>query len=172
MSWFVGVGVFLVCLVGAVAGLGAVLPRDHVASRSIRLDASREAVWQAITDHPNAPSWRTALQAVERGADDGGHAVWREIDHRGDALPLATVEEMPPTRLVRRIADPTLPFGGTWTYDLADEGPGCRITITEHGEVRHVIYRFVSRFVLGHTATIDAYLGDLGRKFGASAAPE
>lgn len=172
MSWYVTVGLFLVCLVAVVAGVGSVLPRGHVASRSIRLPASRAAVWQVITDHANAASWRTGLTAVARGPDDDGKAVWREIDRRGDALALATLEEVPPGRLVRRIADPALPFGGTWTYDLTDEGQGCRVTITEHGEVRHVIYRFVSRFVLGHTATIDVYLRDLGRKFGGSAAPE
>ena len=38
--------------------------------------------------------------------------------------------------------------------------------ITEDGEVYHPLYRFMSRFVFGHTTTIDRYLTDLGRKLG------
>ena len=65
-----------------------------------------------------------------------------------------------------RIADDTLPFGGTWTYELAPEGAGTRLTITEDGVVRNVVFRFLSRWVFSHTATLEKYLRALGRKFG------
>jgi hypothetical protein len=71
---------------------------------------------------------------------------------------------MAPQQFVSRIADPNLPFGGTWTIDLKPEGAGTRVTITEHGEVYNPIFRFMSRFVFGHTATIDAYLTALQRR--------
>ena len=35
--------------------------------------------------------------------------------------------------------------------------------ITENGEVYNPLFRFMSRFVFGHTATIDKYLEDLGQ---------
>ena len=42
----------------------------------------------------------------------------------------------------------------------AAEG-GSDLTITEDGEVHNVIFRFMSRFVFGHTATMDTFLNHL-----------
>jgi hypothetical protein len=77
----------------------------------------------------------------------------------------------PPRRLIGRIADPSLPFGGSWTYDVVREGAGSRVMITEDGVVRNPVFRFMSRFVFGHHATQEAYLRALGRKFGHDATP-
>ena len=76
---------------------------------------------------------------------------------------METVEA--PTKIVTRIADKTLPFGGSWTYDLSPDGGGTRLVITENGEVYNPLFRFMSRFVFGHTATIERFLTDLGRAF-------
>jgi hypothetical protein len=65
---------------------------------------------------------------------------------------------------VTRIADPSLPFGGTWTYDLKPQGSGTELTITEDGEVYNPIFRFMSKFVFSQTATIEAYQASLKRK--------
>ncbi len=51
-----------------------------------------------------------------------------------------------------------LPFGGTWTYELAPAGPtATRLTITEDGEVYSPIFRLVGRFFLGYDATLERY---------------
>ena len=60
-----------------------------------------------------------------------------------------------------RIADPELPFGGTWTYELKPEGTGTRLVITERGEVYNPIFRFMSRFVFSRTATMEKMVADL-----------
>jgi hypothetical protein len=70
-------------------------------------------------------------------------------------------ERQPPRRLVTRIADQSLPFGGTWTYELTPAGSGTRLTITEHGTVFNPVFRFMSRFVFGHAATIERFLKDI-----------
>jgi hypothetical protein len=77
------------------------------------------------------------------------------------------VEQAVPDRLlVGRIADANLPFGGSWTYELApDAGGRTTLTITEDGEVYNPIFRFMSRFVMGHDATIKQYLSDVGKRF-------
>jgi hypothetical protein len=68
--------------------------------------------------------------------------------------------------LVGRIADTNLPFGGSWTYELTPGAVGqTKLTITEDGEVYNPIFRFVSRFVMGHEATINRYLSDVGKRF-------
>ena len=80
------------------------------------------------------------------------------------------VESVAPSRWTTRIADPDLPFGGTWTYVITPlPDGGSTLTITEHGDVSNPIYRFVSRFVIGHTATLDKYLHSLAKKFGETA---
>jgi hypothetical protein len=71
-------------------------------------------------------------------------------------------------RHVDRIADPSLPFGGRWIYDLASDGSGTALTITEEGEVYNPVFRFVSRFIMGHTRTIDRYIADLQRASGTT----
>jgi hypothetical protein len=66
---------------------------------------------------------------------------------------------------VTRIADPNLPFGGTWTYEIRPGNGGATLTITENGEVYNVIFRLVSRLT-GHDKTIRIFETDLAKKFG------
>ncbi len=60
--------------------------------------------------------------------------------------------------LVVRIADLDLPFGGTWTYEIAPVAGGSTLTITEDGEIYNPIFRVMSRFVFGYESTMAAYL--------------
>ncbi len=48
----------------------------------------------------------------------------------------------------------------------AGDNTGTRLTITENGEVYNPIFRFMSRFVFGHTATMDQFLSDLKKRVG------
>lgn len=76
------------------------------------------------------------------------------------------MEETPPTRLVTRIADRNLPFGGAWTHEITPEPGGCLVKITEAGEIYNPIFRFMARFVFGYNGSIEAYLRALHKKFG------
>jgi hypothetical protein len=50
-------------------------------------------------------------------------------------------------------------FGGTWTIAIDTVLPsGSSVTITEDGWVANPIFRIVSRFVMGHHATMDGML--------------
>jgi hypothetical protein len=71
-----------------------------------------------------------------------------------------------------RIASDDLPFGGTWTYEIAAAEGGATLRITEDGFVKNAFFRFMSRFIFGHTATIEQYLKDLGKKFGEEVTPQ
>jgi hypothetical protein len=92
-----------------------------------------------------------------------GRPRWRERDRHG-TITYEVTESVPPGRLVTRIADDGLPFGGTWTYQVTPDAGGSTLTVTEDGVVRNPVFRFVSRFVTGHTATIDAYLTALAAR--------
>ena len=73
--------------------------------------------------------------------------------------------------MVTRITDKSLPFGGSWEYLVTSEGTGSRVQITERGEVYNPVFRFVSRFIMGHSATASAFLKALGAKFGGQVSP-
>ena len=162
----------LISFLIAVPLVGFVLPREHVVARIITLHQPPEAIWQAITDFDATPSWRPNVARIEQLSAQQGFAVWREHYQGGDALTFATVESVAPARLVREIADPDLPFGGRWVYEIAPIEDGSRITITEHGDVSNPVFRIVSRFFMDQTATVDQYLLDLGKKFGEVVTPQ
>jgi uncharacterized protein YndB with AHSA1/START domain len=158
----------LVALAAAVVLVGARLPRAHTATRSLRLRRSPEAVWAVLTDLDAYPTWRPGLRAITRLSDVDGRTRWREHDRHG-TVTFEVVAAEPPFRLVTRIADAGLPFGGGWTYAIEPTPDGSTLTVTEDGEVYNPVYRFVSRFVIGHTATIDRYLTALAGRFGEPA---
>jgi hypothetical protein len=45
---------------------------------------------------------------------------------------------------------------------------GVELTIREDGEVRNVIYRFLSKFVFGHRRSIDGFMADLRVRLASS----
>jgi hypothetical protein len=171
MRWVLGIAGALVALILLVYVIGLALPKSHVASASARYAAAPEAIWASLTDVAAFPQWRKDVTRVETLPDENGQRGWREYTTQG-AIAYRVEEWVPPRRLVSRIADRKLPFGGTWTYELAPAGSGTRLTITERGDIYNPIFRFVSRFVLGYTATMNGVLRALGAKHGETVTPE
>jgi uncharacterized protein YndB with AHSA1/START domain len=165
MRWlgFGAGGIALVVVVVVV--IGALLPVAHVATRSLVLPRSPSEVWSTMTDFAGLPSWRPGLKGVEVLPPRDGRVVFREDASYG-RVTYEVVEQEAPRRLVTRIADDSLPFGGRWIYVLEPEGDTTRVTITEEGSVKNPLFRFMSRFVFGHYASIDAYLAALRAKLG------
>ncbi len=89
-----------------------------------------------------------------------------EITRGGETITYELLDRVPARSLKRRIATDNLPYSGTWTYSLQPNGEGTVVRITEDGEVNNPVFRFMSRFVLGHTRTMDAYLRALGKATG------
>jgi uncharacterized protein YndB with AHSA1/START domain len=168
MKWILLVLIVLAAVAAVVALVGWRLPRSHDASRQASFSAPAEAVWTAITDVDAFPSWRTDVKTVQRLPDKDGRAVWVENGSSGK-LTLAVDRAEPPRLLVLRIADPDLPFGGTWTYEITPSPGGSSLTITEHGEIYNPVFRFMARFVFGYEATIATYLQALDARLRAGA---
>ena len=148
----------LVLLVVVVTAIGYALPRGHVASVETTLSATPPQVFARITDPARYGDWRKDVTQVEVLSSQP--LKWRE--HAGDdPITYEVVESRTPDRFVVRIADPDLPFGGTWTYELNPDGSGTRLVITERGEVYNPIFRFMSRFVFSKTATMEKFVASL-----------
>ena len=154
------VGGVLVALILLLIAIGYALPINHVATREASLAAPPERVFSVLRDVEKFPTWRSDVKSVEVLATTPA-LRWRERGDNDITFEMETVEA--PGKIVTRIVDKTLPFGGSWTYDLSPEGGGTKLVITENGEVYNPLFRFMSRFVFGHTATINKYLDDLGR---------
>lgn len=157
IGWIVG---SLVVLVVIVTAIGYMLPKAHSVSRTVRLPLTPEAAYALLIDVDKYPSWRPGVKSVTRQPDHDGKPAWTE-EVSGDRIPLRFEQMERPSILVARIADPSLPFGGTWTYRIAPEGSGSTVSITEDGEVYNPIFRFMSRFVFGHDATLEEFTRDL-----------
>ena len=150
---------------GVVYLVGARLPVSHVAARSAVVSAAPDSVFRLLADFSHHPAWRRTVSSVELLEPVNGRT--RFVEHSGsDALTFEVVESDPPRRLATRIVDEGLPFGGTWVIEVAPAEAGSRVTITEHGQVYSPVFRFVSRYVMGHTRTIDAYLASLVERLG------
>ena len=164
MGWLLIVVLAVVVAGAGVVGTGVALPEAHVARVRARIDQSPLEVFGAIRDVVGAKEWRTGMKRVEVLSREGEPLRWKEYGANG-AITFRREEVVPPTRLVYRIDDPTLPFGGRWIYELRPEGKGTLLEITEEGTVRNPVFRFMSRFVFGHYRTLEQYVRDLGRHF-------
>ena len=126
-----------------------------------------------MRDFAAAPTWRSDVKSIELLPPRDGGVCYRETTNHG-AITYRVLEDRPGEKLVTEIADKNLPFGGTWTFEFAETGANGSgsVRITERGEVKNVIFRFVARFVFGHTRTMETYLRDLGSKLGESTQPQ
>jgi uncharacterized protein YndB with AHSA1/START domain len=151
----------ILALIALVLVVGWTLPVRHQVSREATYAAAPDSLFATLVRVAAFPTWRSGIRRIEVLPAVAGHRSFREVGKDG-ALTYVVDEEVPPRRLVTRIADQNLPFGGRWTYELAPSGAGTTLRITEDGEVYNPVYRFVSRFVLGHATTINQFLKDLG----------
>ena len=161
----------LALIAGIVAVIGSRLPKPHVVSRSIFLHQSPQSVYGVVRDFGSAPKWRPDVKQMDVDAQPGRPVYFREVGKNG-TVNYELVEDVPAARMVTRIRDTDLGYSGQWIYAFAAENGGTRVTITEDAEVSNVLFRFMSRYVFGHTATIDSYLTALAKHFGEEATPQ
>lgn len=162
--------VLLLASILVVVLVGYALPVNHVAARAIVLHQKPAEVFALISNFKDEPSWRSDVQQVEMLPDQDGHARFREKSANG-SLTMLVLEATPPLRMVTQIDGKNLPFGGRWIFEIVPDAAGCRLNITERGEIYNPVFRFVSRFVIGYTGTLNSYLSSVARKFGEASNP-
>ena len=160
----------ILVIVGLVLVIGAMLPRQHRATREIILNRSPREIYTVARDFGSAPSWRRNLLQVEWPEPVNGLVRFRELSKDG-SVTYEVVQDGPGEKLVTRIVDRDLGYSGSWTYEFLPAEHGAHVRITEDGDVSNILFRFVSRFVLGHTSTLDSYLLALGEKLGENVTP-
>jgi uncharacterized protein YndB with AHSA1/START domain len=150
----------LVGLALLVTITGFLIPLEHQATVSARFEARPEVVFGVIADVERYPEWRSDVEQLEMLSETGEPVRFRV--HGGQGVITYVVEESVRPSLLRvRIADDSLPYGGTWTYVLQPLDNGTSVTITENGEVYNPLYRLIAAVGFSQTATIQRYLTDL-----------
>jgi hypothetical protein len=140
MKWMLFAGAALVALIAIVAIIGSMLPRNHKASRTLTVS------------RPPADVWPVIMQATS-----------------ASQVPVDVLENDPPHRLVTRVTEKEKNFGGTWTIAITpipstgSRQTGSIVTVTEDGWVANPIFRFMSRVVIGHHATMDRILKQVAK---------
>ena len=152
-------------LIGAVVVIGLLTPADHNVSRTLKTRQSPQVIWDTINDHANEQKWRDDVAGVTSAGEQNGKPVWLETYKDGNTVKLATTLSNPPTKMIREIAEEG-PFSGRWEIDITPTPEGSDVKITEIGNVPNPVFRFVSKFVIGHTYQMEKYLTSLAKKFG------
>lgn len=150
----------LVALVLIVTGIGYSLPVSHTASRERTYETSIDQLFAVVANSADYPRWRRGVKSVEQLQARDGKASFREDGSNGP-MTFVLDEVVPGRRIVSRIGDAGLAFGGKWTYEFTSTGDGARLRITEDGEVYNPFFRFMARYVFGHERTMTEYLADL-----------
>lgn len=161
----------LVSLVIATLVGGLATPRKHTVGRTIALRAAPEKVWALVRTVKEYPNWREEITRVEEMSGNDPRPAWTEIG-RQKSLAYVAITDEAPTRFTARIMDDDLGYAGEWQYVIEPSADGTRLTITEHGEVGNLMFRFISTHIMGHTRTIDAFLHDVALELGELAKPE
>jgi uncharacterized protein YndB with AHSA1/START domain len=161
------VGIFVLIVL-----IGSFLPRRHVVARTLKTARSPEEVWQVITDYEAVPTWHKDVKAVARLPDRNGHPVWRETYKGNYPIQLEITEAVAPRRLVRAIADEKGPFSGCWEFDMVPEDGGCRVTLTERGDIANPFFRFMARLFMDPALYLVMYLRALAVRLGDQPAIE
>lgn len=152
-------------LVLLIAVVGWRLPLRHRVTREATFRVSAPRLFALLTTPADFPQWRSGIRRVELVAPDtAGRPQFREVSRDGTILYVVT-RIVPDREVVTQIAERSLPYGGSWTFQLSPAGADSTILrITENGEVYNPIFRFVSRFIVGQHSSIDRYLRDVGKR--------
>jgi len=153
----------VVFVILAVVAIGALLPKRHVVSRRASYRATPEQLFSLIA---GAQNWRPDVTRCEMLPAENGRELMRETTSDGQTMTYELLDRRPPTSLERRIATENLPYSGTWSFLLQSNGENTIVRITEDGQVYNPVFRFVARFILGPTRTMDTYLRALGKATG------
>ena len=163
---------WVLIVVGALAGIllllfviGLLRPKEHTATWAVTIPAGDSVVWAVMTDFERVPAWNPDVKSVQRVADVDGRPAYKEDYGGGWSVTNVVRESVERRRLVREIL-PGGGFSGTWTHELAPDGAGTRLTITEVGRVDNPLFRAMMLF-MDSRRTMRRYGEALARKVAA-----
>lgn len=169
-KWILVVVGALALFVAVAYGVGARLPREHVATVRAHFRQPPDSIYRVLFEVAAYPAWRSDVELVQREPDRNGHVIWKERERTG-ALEYEFTVAVRPTRLVSEIITPDAGFSGRWIYQILPDQAGTVLTITEEGAVENPFFRFFARFVIGKYGSMETVIRSLGTRFGETPSP-
>ena len=171
MKWLARIFGFLLLVIVLLLAFGFMLPAHHKLTRTITLKRSPDAVFAVLADLPNMPAWNHALTRVEMLTPIDGKEASRQTLDGHMVMTIVTSESIPPTRLVRTVAETSAPFSGSWIYEISATANGSQVALTEDSTVPNPIFRLLVK-ISGPAKYLDEHLVDLGKHFGETVTPQ
>jgi len=169
MKWLLLVPVVFVIFLLALFFFGLLQPAKHSATVSLHLKQKPENVFAALDKIEDRFA---SVAKAEPMADRNGRPAMRYTVNWGRRrITLTQLERTPPARLVIRMARSDGMVWGTWTYAIAGEDGGCRIVLSEDGELKNPFFRALAR-MRGLDTHIAQNLRELAAQFGEPARVE
>jgi ribosome-associated toxin RatA of RatAB toxin-antitoxin module len=169
MKWLLLIAGIFTLVAFAVLILGLLQPVKHSVTRSIHLKQKPDTVFALLDNIADQPNWSSTVMKVEPLPDRNGKPVARyTLKWGGRQMIMTQLEHKPPTRLVATMAKEGGPILGTWTYQVVAERDGCRVSVTEEGELKNPFFRAIAG-MRGLDANITQTLRDLANNFGERA---
>jgi uncharacterized protein YndB with AHSA1/START domain len=151
---------FLMLAGAAIWIRGATLPASHTATGESDVPAPPERVFARLGDPAAYPAWRKDVKNVRVL----GNGRWIEVGSQG-TLPFRFAGRAAPRRLETVVDSTTLPFSGTWTFELEPAGSGTRVRVTERGTISSPPLRALAPLFSPPDRTLRRYLTDLRASF-------
>jgi uncharacterized protein YndB with AHSA1/START domain len=125
-------------------GAGYVFPSRIEAAARITINRPPENVWWVLTDYNHMAAWHPQYRNATTLTPPGEAPLRWQIEYSdGYVVNAEVVEEKFPSRLVERITDGNLPFGGGWTVELTPVGPNTEVTVHSKVEIHAPIQRLI-----------------------------
>jgi hypothetical protein len=159
MKWiFISLGILIV-FIAIIYLIGSLMDVKHVASIKREFKKiSADEILSVITNYKEYASWRSGLK--ELTVDSVNH--WTEKNSHGDKVSYRLEMGDEKGKLITRILNKDLAYGGFWEFTSIDDG--CSIKIVENGEVYNPLFRFMAKYIFGHETTLKNYMNDLEEK--------
>jgi hypothetical protein len=161
MKWiFISLGILIV-LIAIVYLIGLLMNVKHEATiqrefKKIGMDE----ILSVITDYKGYANWRSGIK--ELTIDSVNH--WTEKNSHGDKVSYRLEMGDEKGKLITRILNKDLAYGGFWEFTFTSIDDGCSIKIVENGEVYNPLFRFMAKYIFGHETTLKNYMNDLEEK--------
>lgn len=146
-------------VLSAPFAIGSLLPKSHTVADSRTMEISAQVLFAFAVNIDNWPAWRSDVDSITHLEGDDFRAA---IVSGDDTIVYEFEADFQGLSMISTIVTKNIPFGGSWEFQVEPAAAqSSQITITERGFVDPPLWRFVSRFVIGHKKSIQRYLDEL-----------
>jgi uncharacterized protein YndB with AHSA1/START domain len=145
---------------------GAWMEPRHSVSRTRSFGASPERVWSALLSIRQLPIDRSDLKIMESALEKD--RLPPSVEVLGSPVKIEARVLQAPYRLAVVTTEADLAYPGTWTFTLAPENEGTRLTVTEDAVIHSWTTRFVVGRILGEDVLVDGIFKAVARKLSES----